>query len=187
MKYRFGSRLREAREKKGLTLRQVAENVGVSESLISQIERDRVSPAMDTLLSLVEVLELDIEYLFQDWRRTRPFAFVPRENRTKTEVDGTVYERLASIPGSTEGEGIEGYLIRIPPKHEKRSEPQGHRGKELGIILSGEGEFILGDMIYPLKAGDSIAFSSGVPHVFRNTGEVFLEAYWIVTPPRRKV
>ncbi|QJR22669.1 hypothetical protein BREVNS_1919 [Brevinematales bacterium NS] len=186
MRYYFGEKLREIREKKGMTLREVAERAGVSESLVSQIERNRVSPALDTLLALLEVLDTDIEYLFRDWKRSRPLAYVPLHKRERVEVEGTVYERLASIPGQ-EGEGIEGYFLCIPPYGEKRSEPLGHRGKELGIILRGEGEFVLGETTYSLKAGDSIAFESGIVHLLRNTKDIPLEAYWILTPPRRKV
>jgi len=186
MTYRFGEKLREIREKKGMTLREVADLAGVSESLISQIERNRVSPAMDTLLTLVEVLDIDIEYLFRDWKRSRPLAYVPLEKREVFEADHTIYERLASIPGG-EGEGIEGYFLRIPPYGEKKSDPAGHKGKELGIIVHGTGEFLLGETVYHLKEGDSIAFEAGVPHVLRNTSERALEAYWILTPPRRKI
>ena len=50
--YRFGEKLRTVREKKGYTLKVVAQKAGVSESLVSQIERNRVSPAIDTLLTL---------------------------------------------------------------------------------------------------------------------------------------
>ncbi|MFN4217556.1 MAG: helix-turn-helix domain-containing protein, partial [Brevinematales bacterium] len=99
MRYYFGEKLRDIREKKGMTLRQVAERAGVSESLLSQIERNRVSPAIDTLLTLLEVLDIDMEYLFRDWKRSRPLAYVPSEKREFFEVEGTIYERLASIPG----------------------------------------------------------------------------------------
>lgn len=187
MKYAFGEKLREIREKRGLTLREVAKRAHVSESLISQIERNKVSPAIDTLFSLVEALDTDIEYIFQDYRRSRPLSFVPVEKRESfEEVEGTLYERLAFIPGHEEEEGIVGYYLRISPYKEKRSSVLGHKGKELGIILKGEGEFVLGGQVYSLKEGDSIAFESGVFHVLRNVREIPLEAYWIVTPPKQK-
>ena len=50
MKYTFGEKLRTVRERKGLTLKEVAGQAGVSESLVSQIERNKVSPSVDTLL-----------------------------------------------------------------------------------------------------------------------------------------
>ena len=62
--YRFGEKLRAVRERKGYTLKVVASKAGVSESLVSQIERNKVSPAIDTLLTLADVLEINLEFLF---------------------------------------------------------------------------------------------------------------------------
>ncbi|MBO7135339.1 MAG: helix-turn-helix transcriptional regulator, partial [Spirochaetaceae bacterium] len=65
--FRFGEKLRQVREKKGLTLKVVAQQAGVSESLVSQIERNKVSPAIDTLLALADVLDISLEYLFEEY------------------------------------------------------------------------------------------------------------------------
>ena len=63
---RFGEKLRTIRENKGYTLKMVAKAAGVSESLVSQIERNHVSPAIDTLLALAEVLDINLEFLFEE-------------------------------------------------------------------------------------------------------------------------
>ena len=70
--YHFGEKLRTVRERKGYTLKVVATQAGVSESLVSQIERNRVSPAIDTLLALADVLDINLEYLFEEYRRKHP-------------------------------------------------------------------------------------------------------------------
>lgn len=185
MKFAFGEKLRLVRERRGLTLREVAEKAGVSESLISQIERNKVSPAIDTLLSLLEALDVDIDYIFQDWKRSRPLSLVKGNERQTVLIDGTRYERLASLAGEREGEGVEGYALEIPVHGQKGNYAYGHKGREWGIIIEGKGELVLSGEKYSLQAGDSIAFDADVPHVLRNTGEVPLKAYWIVTPPRR--
>ena len=63
--FRFGEKLRAVRERKGYTLKVVAQRAGVSESLVSQIERNKVSPAIDTLLVLADVLDINLEFLFE--------------------------------------------------------------------------------------------------------------------------
>ena len=60
--YHFGEKLRMVREHKGMTLKVVAEKAGVSESLVSQIERNKVSPAIDTLLALADALDINLEF-----------------------------------------------------------------------------------------------------------------------------
>ena len=69
--YHFGEKLRQVREHKGYTLKVVAQKAGVSESLVSQIERNHVSPAIDTLLALADVLDINLEFLFDEYRKNK--------------------------------------------------------------------------------------------------------------------
>ena len=61
----IAEKLKAVRLRRGLTLKTVATAIGVSESMISQIERGQVSPSIDTLLGLAETLEVRLEYLFE--------------------------------------------------------------------------------------------------------------------------
>ena len=61
----LGSRLRVAREKKGMTVRGLARYVGVSPSLVSQIERSRVMPSVGTLYAIANELGLVVDDLFK--------------------------------------------------------------------------------------------------------------------------
>ncbi|MEJ5283544.1 MAG: cupin domain-containing protein [Brevinematales bacterium] len=183
MKYRFGSKIRKVRERKGITLKDVAEKLGVSESLISQIERDKISPAIDTLLSIVDVLDIDLDYIFSDFKKERDVILVKKEDIRKIIQNGVTYYQLSRISDSEKYE-IEAYILEIEPHSEKGSSEYGHPGKELGYIIEGSGEFVIGNRSYILKEGDSISFSASVPHILKNTGNKKLKAFWVVTPPR---
>lgn len=183
---RFGEKLRAVREKQGLTLKDVAERAGVSESLVSQIERNRVSPAIDTLLALVEVLEIDLEYLFAEFKREGAVQVVRKGERRRIVSPKAVYERLAQTGDSHDEHGIEAYILEIPKGGESGSTEYGHAGKELGLIVEGSAEFHIGSKDYSLEAGDSISFSSNLPHVLRNTSDGTLRAFWVITPPRQQ-
>ena len=87
---RIGERLREARQSQGLTARDVAKRVGVSPSLISQIERDKVNPSVSTLWGLVTVLGLTMSDLF-------------------SEVDGA--QHLPSAPAASAGGAVDGTRV----------------------------------------------------------------------------
>ena len=87
MKYKFGEKLRTVRERKKLTLKDVAFEAGVSESLISQIERNKVSPSIDTLLLIADVLDIDYDYLFSDYRQKRKVAIVRKKDRLNCFVN----------------------------------------------------------------------------------------------------
>ena len=94
--YQFGEKLRAAREKKHLTLKTVALQAGVSESLVSQIERNKVSPAIDTLLSLASVLEINLEYLFEEYNRRRPVSIIHSGERRHIKEDDIMFEEVSS-------------------------------------------------------------------------------------------
>ena len=184
MKYKFGEKLRIVRERKKLTLKDVAFEAGVSESLISQIERNKVSPSIVTLLLIADVLDIDYEYLFSDYRQKRKVAIVRKEDRASISRTKMTIEQL-SIPcdGSAE-HAIEAFSLMIEPGGEKGDREYGHAGWEFGVILQGEAQLVYGNEIYDLAEGDSISFPSDIPHLFKNLGEGVLEAIWVVAPPR---
>lgn len=184
MQYKFGDKIRAVREKRNMTLKDVARRVEVSESLISQIERNRVSPAMDTLLRIVDVLEMDIEYLFREFKKPRSVHLVRRAERSKIMQPGIVYEQLSKTVGVDEEHAMEAYVLEIEAGAEKGSREFGHRGGELGLILEGKGELRFGTETYGLQAGDSISFAADIPHVLKNTGKKTLKAVWVTTPPK---
>jgi transcriptional regulator with XRE-family HTH domain len=185
MKYQFGEKIREVRKRKQMTLREVAERAGMSESLISQIECNRISPAIDTLLKIADILEIDLDYIFKDFKKDRPVKLVRASERKRAVVDGVIYEQLSHTLSSFDEHAIEAYLLEIPPGGKSGDDEYGHVGKELGMIVKGKGECIIGKLVYTLKEGDSISFSADVPHQLRNTGKKPLHAFWIITPPKR--
>src|SRR6476646_1330333 len=71
---RVGVRLRGERERRGISLRELARRVGVSPSLVSQIELDRVNPSVSTLYALVTELGMTMSEVFGDARPEEPVA-----------------------------------------------------------------------------------------------------------------
>ncbi len=183
--YHFGEKLRSVRERKGYTLKVVAQQAGVSESLVSQIERNRVSPAIDTLLALAEVLDINLEFLFEEYRRKRPVEIIHSDERRSVDEDGVRYEEIVH-PNSDDGSHtMESYLVTIPPHSQTHKGSYGHIGRETGFVLSGHGELHYEKNVYQIKAGDGISFSAGAPHVLINNGDEELKAIWTVTPSQR--
>jgi len=183
--YFFGDKLRKIREFKHITLKSLAEKIGVSESLISQIERNKVSPSIDTLLALAEELEVELDYLFRDYKRPRKATIIKEKARSRLYRDGVAYEQLSVLADGEEKHALEAVMLVIEPGKEKGSKDFGHEGRELGILLEGKGSLSYGDVEYPIEAGDSVSFASDIPHVLKNTGTRPLRAIWIINPPKR--
>lgn len=185
MKYIFGDKLRTVRERKKMTMKEIALKAGISESMISQIETNKVSPAIETLLTISEILEIDFEYLFSDFRQKKVINIVRAENRTQIKQDGVIYDHLVKTVDERSEYGIEAYYMTIDKGCQSGSKDYGHRGKELGVIISGQGDLTIGGYTYSLKEGDSVSFDSDTPHLLVNTGDGELKAFWVITPPKR--
>ncbi len=184
IRYPFGDKLRLVRERKKITLKHVAEKAGVSESLVSQIERNKVSPSIDTLMTIADVLEIDLEYLFRDFKKDKKVSIVRVDERDSITQQDVTYHQLSMMADPGQKHAIEAFLLEIAPQGEKGDMEYGHAGMELGIILEGQGQLTYGSSIYGLKKGDSISFPSDIPHIFKNTGKGILRAIWVITPPR---
>jgi len=185
--YQFGEKIRSVRERRSLTLREVAEKAGVSESLVSQIERNRISPAIDTLLALADALDIDLEYLFADFKRDRTLKIVRKKERSHFSTKpGVRYERMAQVEEQGR-DGIEAYDITIAAGAETGSNEYGHPGWELGIVEAGQAKLIIGNQTHILKPGDSVSFRADSPHILANTGTTPLRVFWVITPPKNIV
>ena len=185
--YHFGEKLRQVREHKGYTLKVVAQQAGVSESLVSQIERNHVSPAIDTLLTLANVLDINLEFLFEEYRKVRPVEIVRHDQRPIVKEDEIIYEEIAKANESAKENSIESYIITLPPASQTHKGSYGHIGREIGVILQGKAKLTYEGREDFLDEGDSVTFSAAVPHHLENIGDTELRAIWTVTPAQRFV
>ncbi|WP_300672224.1 helix-turn-helix domain-containing protein [Desulfoluna sp.] len=184
-RHQFGSKLRAVRERRGITLKRVAGKAGVSESLVSQIERNKVSPSVDTLLSIADVLGIDYEYLFSDYRKNGKVEIIRAEERSVTR-DGLVTTSRLSLREELPGEyTVEVFMLEVAPGGQTGDLEYGHAGREFGIVLDGVAELLYGDDSYDISKGDTVSFASRIPHILKNRGHSTLKAVWIVSPPRQ--
>jgi len=184
-KHKFGEKIRAVRERKGFTLKEVAAKAAVSESLVSQIERNKVSPSVDTLLAVADALEIDYEYLFRDHRQKKRVTIVRADQRQSMVRNKVSLQQLSVLDEIPREHSIEAFLLEIAPGGEKGDPEYGHSGREFGVILEGSAQLDYGYETYELNRGDTVSFQSDIPHLFKNSGDTVLKAIWVVTPPRR--
>ncbi len=187
VRYRFGAKIRRVRERRGWTLKETAKRTGVSESLISQIERDRVSPSIDTLMRLAEVLEISPEFLFEEFRPKKEAIKISPRQRQQMIIDGASYNNLFPVLNPVDGKEFtdtEVVILELAPGRTKGSMDYGHPGMERGLVLEGTADLEFGEDLYSLQEGDSFCYPSDTPHKLTNTGKGLLRALFILTPPR---
>ena len=181
---RLGVRMKLARQIRGMTLKAVADAAGCSESLLSKIENGKASPSLPMLHKVVQVLETNIGWMFEEvdgeegiiFRAgTRPLIALDPLRRG----EGISLERV--IPYSP------GHMLQCNIHHidagGASAGPIQHAGEEVGYILVGEIDLIVDEATYRLAAGDSFVFRSELPHHYRNTGLERASIFWVNTPP----
>ena len=197
----IGDRLRVARAARGLSLRSLADRLGVSPSLISQVERGLAKPSVNTLYAMARALEVSLdELLFVDARPGSeaqaagtasggsaavsavgvPAVPVQRagDRRSIRLASGVVWERLTaeSIPNLDFLHVTYEAGGASSPEHEF----QRHGGREWGYVLTGRLGVAVGFEEYLLGPGDAIALDSSQPHRLWNAGEEPVTAIWFV-------
>ena len=192
----MGGRLRQARTARGISLRSMARQVGVSPSLISQVETGRATPSVNTLYALVHALGISLdELLFMDTppAGTPPDGTVPppldqslphepvQRAGTRASIrlgSGVVWERL-----TTESLRDVDFLY-VTYEVGGASSPtdafQRHTGIEWGYLLSGSLRVSIGFEEFVLGPGDAITFDSAAPHRLSNDGPERAHAVWFV-------
>ena len=186
---KVGSRLRKAREGRGISLRELARRVGVSPSLVSQIELDRVNPSVSTLYALVTELGMTMSDVFGDGQPAAPQVLRARRDadslvahpdtrRVLNLASGVRWERLT--PHSDPD--VEFLSVMYPIGAESCPEDAlvTHGGREYGYVTSGTLGVRVGFDEYELGPGSSIAFDSSSPHRLWAIGAEPVHAIWVV-------
>jgi transcriptional regulator with XRE-family HTH domain len=184
--HQIGRRLREARELRGFTLRALASQIGLTASLLSQIETGQVNPSVDTLFALAQGLGVEVAYFFptsdpkpaaEAAQAPRTSPLVRRAHRHRIQLDhGVVWESL--LPA--EEPPMEWMAIHYPPGAVSSATMQRHGGRDYGVVVTGRLTVKLAFSEYILEPGDSIAFDASSPHQLRNDGDTPVEAVWLV-------
>jgi transcriptional regulator with XRE-family HTH domain len=186
---KVGTRLRQQRERHGISLRELARRVGVSPSLVSQIELDRVNPSVSTLYALVTELGMTMSDVFGEAPAAAPlavseqrhedgFVTLPGARSVINLASGVCWERLT--PRSDPD--VEFLHVVYPVGAESCSEDAllTHRGREYGYVTSGTLGVKVGFDEYELGPGASIAFDSSSPHRLWTIGDEPVHGIWVV-------
>lgn len=179
----LGMRLRQARRVKGLRLKQLADAVGCSESLLSKIENDKARPSLQMLHNIVGQLGLTIGCLFTD--RSPHERLVMRDGeRPVIRMDSQTVDgvRLECVIPEGGGKALYGSIHIVEPGCGSAGAIS-HEGEEVGYVLEGTFELTVDDKTYVLNPKDSFFFESHRAHSYRNPGNVTARVLWINSPP----
>ena len=190
MNLAIGAELRRVRVSRKLSLRSVATAVGVSASLLSQVETGKTQPSVSTLYALVNHLGISLDGLIKGQSNLEAqdlngyedghHGIVQRRNENpKIEMEnGVVWERLADggrvdadplmvayEPGSSSS--VEGKMMR-------------HDALEYGVIIEGTLTLRIENEVHEIYPGDSFSFDANRLHIWENNSAKPARGIWFV-------
>jgi transcriptional regulator with XRE-family HTH domain len=169
----IGNQVRGLRNRRGLTLQDLADLTGLSKPNLSQIENNLVTPPIATLLKIAGALGVSIGYFFQGTSPDSSMAVVRKADRCGVAKGphishiGYQYEPLAYPKVD---KTMEPFIVHMEERAADAVVYNHHRGEEFLYVLEGKLEFRRGDTVVLLEEGDSLYFDSVIPHGYRGIG-----------------
>jgi transcriptional regulator with XRE-family HTH domain len=175
----LGHRLRARRQELGLSLRELAERVGLTASFLSQIERDLASPSIESLRKISDALEVPIFHFLIEPDTRSPV--VRRGERAELKLHGSNLTYQLMTPDLSRK--MEVFMAEREPGEEKITIPLRQQTEEFIYVLQGQLEIQLGEERYLLDPGDSIYFDGPLLRRLAARGDRALRFISVITPP----
>jgi len=159
-----GEKIKKTRQKKKISLDQVANDTGCSIDYLKKIETGKVIPPVGTLLQISRALEIDSGLLLKEDSSTvkeRAKAYTKR-------TDNYAYTTLT--PGA-KNKHLKAFRVTIDSMKDHKGVGYQHEGEEFVYVLNGQVEINVGDHLNVLKEGESLHFNSGIRHKLTNVGK----------------
>ncbi|MEE6282152.1 helix-turn-helix domain-containing protein [Georgenia sunbinii] len=156
-----GPRLKRLRQRREITLTDLAARTGISASTLSRLEAGLRRPTLEQLLPLARVYGATLDELVD-----APPTGDPRINlRPVTLKGGMVALPLTRRPG-----GIQAYKFIVPAgRDDQVPEPRTHEGHDWVYVLNGTLRLVLGEHDLRLEPGEAAEFDTRTPHWFGAT------------------
>jgi transcriptional regulator with XRE-family HTH domain len=176
----MGERIRKRRESLGIQVNDLANSVGVTSSLISQIERAKAFPSILTLKKIADALKTTVGDLIGENATfiKNPVMKADRRKFAKKNNNGANVYLLSHHDPQKQ---MDPFLIDFEAEgnSEEIMTPKNPR-QEFCYVLKGAFEVSLNNKKYNLKEGDSFYFYSNHDHLFKNISKSNSQLLWVV-------
>ena len=171
----IGSRIREQRRARRLTLQSLADIAGISPSMLSLVERGRASPSIGSLIVVASALKISMADLLAGEAEPEERVVVHAHEAAIVETAQHVVRRILR---EDRGRGISIALNEYEPHTGSADKPISHEGFEYGFVLEGELTVEVAGVAYRLVQNDLIAYSSRRLHKIWNHGDTHVRTLW---------
>jgi transcriptional regulator with XRE-family HTH domain len=172
------SRLRELREARGISIRTLATQSGLSANALSMIERDKSSPSVSTLYKLSAALGVSITAFFGTESEKKQIVYLKSDERTRISFTRGLFEALG---GERFSGLVEPFMLTLESGASSGLHTIVHSGHEFVFCLRGQLQYFVEKQFYELSPGDSLLFASKLPHRWKNLSRSVTNALIIIS------
>lgn len=172
--YEIGSKVRELRQARSMTLTDLASHTSLSPAMLSKIERGILIPTLPTLMRIALVFSVGLEYFFSDDRKKHVFAVVRKGERKrfpeKLGGKNSAYT-FESLDFTALERRLNAFYAEWEAVDPTKTEPHTHAGVEFIFLIEGKLALTYRTSETVLEAGDSVYFDATVSHTYRRIGK----------------
>jgi transcriptional regulator with XRE-family HTH domain len=167
----LGSRIREARRSKNITLEALSAETGLSPGFLSRLERGETNASIANLIAISDRLQIPLRDFFESPEPAANFVLTrasDRQGKSAVRANDYLYQLSA---GNLPGQQMIAFELSFPPGQRLKPPLVTHGGEEVLYLLEGTIEFQIGPDTILMNAGDCVHFNSDQPHMGRNVGK----------------
>jgi len=173
-----GSRLKELREARNISMRALATKSGLSANALSMIERGKTSPSVSTLYKLADAMGISITAFFGSDADRKQIVFIKSDERTRMAFTRGVFEALG---GEQFNGRVEPFMLTMESGASSGPHSMTHTGNEFVFCLRGQLDYQVEKEIFHLSAGDSLLFAAQLRHKWKNAGKTVTNALIVIS------
>jgi transcriptional regulator with XRE-family HTH domain len=175
----LGLKIREIRNQRGWTFKQLSVMSGLNINTLSLIENGKTSPSIYTLQRLADALDVPIKEFFEAVEPSKPVIYTPHDQRPGASGEKTFIENLGKeLKSST----LEPFVVKMEKYATSGGRTLFHSGYEFVYCLSGKIMYYVQEAEYMLNPGDSLLFSAQIGHRWENINEGESQLLLVMTP-----
>lgn len=160
-----GMKIRGLRNKRGFSLRSLAEYSGLNINTLSLIENGKTSPSVGTLQQLAKALEVPMAAFFESEPVTKQVVFTAHDHRPEATFS---HARMQNLGKDLAGNTVQPFVVTLEHNAGSGERMIVHTGHEFVYCISGSVLYEIDGIEYPLTPGDSVVFEAHLPHRWEN-------------------
>ena len=174
----LGEKIKELRNKQGLTQEELADRAELSKGFISQLERDMTSPSIATLEDLLQCLGTTLGEFFNEEQEEEQIVFTEEDFFVKKDEE--YKNQIKWIIPNAQKNCMEPIHLLLE-KGGETCPDNPHEGEEFGYVLSGTVQIVLGNRSFKAKKGESFYYEAKYKHYLKSKNGA--KVLWISSPP----